>query len=295
MKLVLLGRVLRINHWFKNLFVIAGWLLARYYSPCNVSWSDVVLLLIGVLLACMVSSVNYMVNEATDARYDRLHPYKKDRPIASGLIKPQELVGIGSLMLSVAIAMGFGLFNYRFGLILAGLFGAGIIYNVPPIRTKDIPFLDTAIESMNFPIRLSLGWFLSDHITSAPNVILIVVFWTLGAMLMTGKRVAEVRRLGDLSKVYRPAFRFFSQTSLLLVITVYALSFFISFTVLSLTEIPSIFRFLPFILLFIAWFLSLSFRTNSLLIQPEQLIRSQGFFLYTLGLVLAMGVALFLG
>jgi len=35
----------------------------------------------------------------------------------------------------------------------------GIAYNVPPLRTKEWPYLDVLSESINNPIRLLLGWF----------------------------------------------------------------------------------------------------------------------------------------
>jgi hypothetical protein len=35
----------------------------------------------------------------------------------------------------------------------------GVVYNVKPIRSKELPYLDVLSESINNPIRLLLGWF----------------------------------------------------------------------------------------------------------------------------------------
>lgn len=285
-------RVLRVDHWFKNLFVIAGWYLANYQTAYLVGWRDIALLLTGAVLACLISSVNYLINETTDARYDRLHPYKKHRPIASGLVQPRELLGLGLGLLGATLVLGFWLFPLRFGISLTGLFIAGILYNIPPIRTKDIPILDVAAESINFPIRIIIGWVLSEQVVSNPSSLILLTFWTLGALLMTGKRVAEVRLLGDLSKVYRPAFKFYTTRSLIFLMALYSSGFLWAFGSLALTELQQLVTFFPFVMLFVGWFVVISFRRGSVMIQPERIMKSQWFFLYSLALVLAMGVAL---
>ncbi len=39
----------------------------------------------------------------------------------------------------------------------------GVVYNVPPFRTKDRPYLDVISESINNPIRLTIGWAMVDQ------------------------------------------------------------------------------------------------------------------------------------
>jgi hypothetical protein len=40
----------------------------------------------------------------------------------------------------------------------------GIVYNVRPLRTKDKPYLDVISESINNPLRLTIGWAMIDHL-----------------------------------------------------------------------------------------------------------------------------------
>ena len=55
----------------------------------------------------------------------------------------------------------------------------GIIYNVPPFRTKDIPYLDVLSESLNNPLRFILGWHMI--IDSFPPSSILISYWMGGA------------------------------------------------------------------------------------------------------------------
>ncbi|MBQ5533398.1 MAG: hypothetical protein IIU04_07600 [Bacteroidales bacterium] len=49
----------------------------------------------------------------------------------------------------------------------------GIIYNVRPIRTKDIPVIDVLSESVNTAIRLLMGWFIVSAVTLPPSTLML--------------------------------------------------------------------------------------------------------------------------
>ncbi|MBN2055541.1 UbiA family prenyltransferase [bacterium] len=293
MNVMQVARIARVNHWFKNLFVVAGWLLALHFHPHWVDWSHVLAVLGGTLLACCISSVNYIINEVTDAEFDRRHPIKAHRMVASGLIQPRRLVPLTLLLLVAGLAPAFLFFNRCYLVLLTSLFLAGIVYNVPPIRTKNIPILDIIIESVNFPIRISIGWFIHDWSLNPPPLLVLLLFWSLGAMLMTGKRLAEVRQLGDLGKYYRPTFRIYTQAILTVLIITYAICFLGLFHMFSRHLVPALTWFLPAVTIFTAWFLVISCQVDSIMVEPEKIFRRRLFFLYSLALVLTMGTALF--
>jgi len=77
-------RIARIDHWFKNVFMLPGVVIALTAQPSLLSGELVYLLILGFLAAGMVASSNYVLNEIVDAPYDALHPVKKQRPIPSG-------------------------------------------------------------------------------------------------------------------------------------------------------------------------------------------------------------------
>ncbi len=101
----------------------------------------------------------------------------------------------------------------------------GLFYNVPPIRTKEIPYLDVLTESINNPLRLFLGWFvLLPH--KIPPLSLTIAYWMAGAFFMGTKRFAEYRTIGDKETAvkYRSSFGYYDENRLLISIFYYAIA-----------------------------------------------------------------------
>jgi decaprenyl-phosphate phosphoribosyltransferase len=207
--------LMRLDHWPKNAFMLLGLLLAVFYRPETFALASIPPVLVAILATCLVASSNYVLNEWLDAPLDRLHPRRKHRPAAMGLVKGNlaymQWLGLGAVGLALAFTL-----NFSFGLAATGLWVAGCAYNIPPLRTKDVPYLDVVSESFNNPLRLLLGWYVlvPDHI---PPVSLILAYWMLGAFLMAAKRLGEVRQMEDpaLLATYRPVFKTYDEPRLL--------------------------------------------------------------------------------
>ena len=79
--------IARIDHWFKNIFVLPGLFFAIVISSQYIFKSnDIIFFTLGILSICLIASANYCINEFLDAEYDKFHPTKKYRPAARGLI-----------------------------------------------------------------------------------------------------------------------------------------------------------------------------------------------------------------
>ena len=151
-------RIARPDHWFKNVFVLPGTVLAVFLSgtPLQGFALDFA---IGLLGFCLVCSANYVINEWLDARFDQYHPLKRDRPSVVGGLNGgwvyAEYAGLSVLGLGMC-----SLVSVQTLLAAAALWVMGLLYNVEPFRTKDRVYLDVLSESVNNPIRLVFGWFL---------------------------------------------------------------------------------------------------------------------------------------
>ena len=77
-------RIARLDHWFKNVFVLPGVVVAVYADPTLLSTAVLWQLLVALVSIGFVASSNYVINEVLDAPMDALHPVKKSRPIPSG-------------------------------------------------------------------------------------------------------------------------------------------------------------------------------------------------------------------
>ena len=287
-------QIARFDHWFKNVFMLPGIVVALYAEPDLFSIRTVFNIVIALLAAGMVASSNYVLNEILDAEYDALHPVKKNRPIPSGKVNKRwaysQWILFGFIGLSISALLGL-----KFLLVAALLWIMGCVYNIPPVRSKDKPYFDVLSESVNNPIRLLLGWY-ATGITVIPPISLVLAYWMVGAFFMAVKRFAEYRRIDDpeISARYRQSFGHYDEERLLTSIVFYAVAFGLFFGIFLIRYRMELILAIPLIAGFIAWYIHLGFLEDSPAQYPEQLYRQRGFFLYCMLCMIVMLSLLFI-
>jgi len=277
-------RVLRIDHWLKNIFIVFGHLVAAALLGLTPSLELARLALLSLIPACLIASANYILNEILDAPFDRLHPSKKLRPIPAGTVSVPVLWG---LMLLLIVA-GFGLatlwFHWAYTASLAALLISGLVYNIPPIRLKDRVYLDVIAESFNNPVRLWLGWYAFAPATSFPPLSIILAWWSFGGLLMTGKRYAEYRFIGDAQRSgeYRKSFQVYNERRLVIAMITYANFFCFCMGAAITTYRPNLLFVFPIVVVAIIVYFHHAMTTEGAKLEPEQLLRNPGIILCTL-------------
>lgn len=275
-------QIARVDHWFKNAFMLLGIVLAFFYEPALFAWSSVPRLLLAFFATCIVASSNYVLNEWLDAPLDRLHPTKKDRPAARGLVSMHgamiEWLGLGALGLWMASQVGTA-----FAYSALALWVMGCVYNIPPIRSKDIVYLDVVSESVNNPIRLFLGW----HALIPdlwPPLSLALAYWMVGAFFMAIKRYAEYRRIGDpaVAASYRRSFAYYDEQRLMGSAVFYMTACALFSGVFLVRYKLELILAAPAVAGFFAYYTMIGMRTDSPVQHPERLYRERGFFAYAL-------------
>jgi 4-hydroxybenzoate polyprenyltransferase len=285
-------RPLRFDHWIKNLVVPVGSFLALAARRASPGVGEVVAILLAFVVSGLVSSVNYAVNEVLDAPFDARHPTKRDRPIPSGRVRVGPLLVLTAAIAVLAFGLAWWLLPLGVVLGAAALFMAALVYNLPPIRLKDWPYLDAVTEALTNPIRIAIGW--SAVASGWPPALLLVAVWAFGAFLMTGKRLAELRLLGDLAARYRPTFGAYSVTGLFVIQLLHALVGFAALARLVATQRQAVLPALPLVAVLLGWAFKMTFEPGSPLIDPEHLYR-RPFFLLVAILVFALLVDLAIG
>ena len=287
-------RIARFDHWFKNVFMLPGVVVAFYASPNLLSLRSGWYLLVALLATGMVASSNYVLNELLDAKFDALHPVKKNRPIPSGLVnKPIaffQWIIFGLIGLGIASCL-----RGTFFLVALALWVMGCVYNIPPVRSKDKPYFDVLSESVNNPLRLLLGWY-ATGITVLPPVSLVLAYWMVGAFFMAVKRFAEYRRIDDpaVSAGYRQSFVYYNEERLMTSIIYYAVAFGLFFGIFLIRYRIELILSIPLIAGFIAWYIHLGFLEDSPTQYPEHLYRQRGFLLYCIFCGIVMLALLFI-
>jgi len=172
------------------------------------------------------------------------------------------------------------------------LWTMGLVYNVPPVRTKEFPYVDVLSEAVNNPIRLLLGWFAIVDRT-IPPVSLLLSYWMVGAFFMAVKRYGELRHLGDAASAaaYRHSFAFYTESKLLVSILFYATACAFFAGVFIVRYHLELILFVPLAAGVFAHYLKLGLLPDSPAQHPERLYRHRGFVVYLL-ICLAAFVAL---
>ncbi len=253
----------RPDHWFKNVFMFPGMLMAFMYYRTEVDTGFVINLLLSVISTCLIASANYVINEWLDAEFDKHHPVKKLRPSVVKNLNPK-IIYVEYFLLAAA---GLGIaatFSLNYFLIALLLLVMGVLYNVRPFRTKERAYIDVLSESVNNPIRFILGWLAIAPFIFPPSSI-IVAYWMGGAFLMGCKRLAEYRFINnkEMAGLYRKSFQVYTERSLVISIFFYALTstFFLGIFLIK-HRVELLLTFPLFALLF-SWYLSITFRPNS--------------------------------
>lgn len=285
---------MRVDHWFKNVFVLPG-IVVALSAQDSVAWGPLAgRVALGLVAVCLVASSNYVINEVLDAPSDLHHPEKRTRPVPSGLVDVR-LAVVQWLVLMVA-GVGLGALVGRWEAVaLLGLWVAGCVYNIRPLRTKDLPYLDILTEAVNNPIRMLVGWFMVAA-TPVPPLSLLVSYWMIGCYFMGLKRFAEYRDMVDDRDAhvrYRRSFAHYDDRRLLVSVMFYgsaAMLFFGAFVIRYRIEfIPHV----PLIAVIMAIYLHLAFEPSSPVEHPEKLYRQTGLMVAVVACAALMLVLLF--
>jgi len=280
--------IARVDHWFKNVFVLPGIVGAFLLEPSTRNWIAAGPVAALLLATCLIASSNYVLNEILDAETDRFHPSKKDRPVASGKVR----IPLAVLEWLGLAAVGFGVgavLRPAFVASLAGLWVMGLVYNVPPVRTKEIPYLDVLSEAINNPLRFLLGWYGVGARAFPPSSFLLA-YWLIGSYLMTAKRLSEYRSIGDRNAAgrYRSSFLHYTEGTLAAAMLTYAAGFTFFVGVILVKYHPEYILIFPLMMLYLAYYSHLTYLPDSVAQNPEKLYRDLP--LMALTMALAAGV-----
>jgi decaprenyl-phosphate phosphoribosyltransferase len=288
LKLRRYSAIARPDHWIKNVFMLFGTGAAFIINPEYLRWSVARSILLGLAATCLIASSNYVLNEILDAPSDREHPEKRHRSLASGLISTRvalvQWIAIGTIGLLLAWRV-----NVPFFLSGLGLWAMGVIYNVPPIRSKELPIIDVLSEAVNNPIRFLLGWYAVSALKFPPSSMLIA-YWMLGAFFMAGKRLAEYRELDNpgMAARYRKSFAWYTEHRLVISMIMYGSGFMFFFAVVVTKYHPELILSAPFLMGLMGYVTKLSFDPDSIVQNPEKLFKRPWFLAYALCCVALM-------
>ncbi|MCB9362745.1 UbiA family prenyltransferase [Candidatus Woesearchaeota archaeon] len=174
-------QLFRVHQWYKNLVVA----LPLFFSATALDLGNIWQTAITFALFCIISSVNYILNDVHDAKKDRLNPEKKDRPIASGRVSAGIAIAIAVSLLCMGVLIGF-LQQFVIAVLLLLFFLITFVYSY---WAKEQPYLEFFFVSTNYIIRAVAGAY-AIQVYVSPWLILGTFF--LALYIIIGKRYAEL-------------------------------------------------------------------------------------------------------
>lgn len=190
---VALLRELRPKQWIKNGLIFFGLVYALQLANVPL----VVRTVIAFAAFCCISSAGYVFNDLRDLDYDRMHPTKRFRPIASGQIaKPAAYALAGALLIG-----GFALaatVEISFVAVCAGYILLTTSYS---LWWKHVVLIDAFSISAGFVLRIVAGALAID----VPISPWLYVCTVLGSLVIAlGKRRSEISDVERNPQAHRP-------------------------------------------------------------------------------------------
>jgi 4-hydroxybenzoate polyprenyltransferase len=189
-------KTMRPRQWTKNAFLFAS----LVFDGKLFHLTDFLRTLAGFGLFCLISSAVYIFNDLLDVESDRLHPTKKNRPIASGKFPVSIAVAAGTVLVLFTLTAGY-LLAWQFSLTLLVYFAMMMAYSK---WLKHILILDVLILAAGFVLRVHAGTTLIVVERFSPW--LYVLMTLLALYLGFGKRRAELSLLAQAATGHRQVF-----------------------------------------------------------------------------------------
>src|SRR3989344_5699400 len=222
-------RLLRPRQWIKNLAVFAA--ITFSGELFNPQVLDKVIIAFVVL--CGLSSATYIVNDIFDRKSDRLHPFKKFRPLAKGDVPI-------NLAVFIAVILAIGSFY-------VGLRYVTVIYIVLQFLysffLKSVAVADILVIAAGYILRVYAGEFASGfHI----SVWLLLTAISLSLFLAVGKRKSELTLVSQIKDVniasIRKSLSHYSERLLDIYATMFVTSTFVFYSLFTFLENPKGFQ-----------------------------------------------------
>ena len=179
--------VLRPRQWLKNSLVAAAPLAGGEIF----AWSVAGRVLVLFALLCAVSAAGYLLNDVRDIEYDRAHPEKRHRAIASGQMSPAAALVLAASLVVASLLCACITFNG----VVAGLLAAYVATTASySLWLKAVPGVEMVVLSAGFLLRAVIGGAGTGTVVSGW---FLIVICASALLVVSGKRSSELSRVAE--------------------------------------------------------------------------------------------------
>jgi len=237
MKLIYnLFRLLRPRQWIKNLAIFA----AITFSGELFNFQVLDRVLIGFIVLCGLSSATYIINDFFDVKSDRLHPFKKFRPLAHGDVPINIAIFLAIVLMLGSLYLGLKYVTPTFLIIIVIYLLLQFFYS---LFLKAVAVADILAIAAGYILRVYAGEFASGfHI----SVWLLLTAISLSLFLAVGKRKSELTLVSQVKDInianIRKSLSHYSERLLDVYATIFATSTFVFYSLFTFLENPKGFQ-----------------------------------------------------
>jgi 4-hydroxybenzoate polyprenyltransferase len=184
---------MRPKQWIKNIFVFAPLVFDVKLTRLNYFLRT----LAGFFLLCVVSGVVYLLNDVVDREKDRLHPRKRNRPIAAGRLPVSTAIAAAVILVLVSLPAAY-LLDPIFGLIVLIYLLLQVAYS---FVLKRLVIVDVLTIAAGFVLRVAAGVPLVEAERFSPWMYTCMAL--LALFIGFSKRRHELETLGKEANAHR--------------------------------------------------------------------------------------------
>ena len=224
----ILFKIIRIKQWYKNIVIF----LPLVFSLSLLNLDSIYLTIVGFIALSLASSALYIRNDILDIEFDKQHPIKKFRPLASGQISKKNAYIIFVLLLSSSLIIA-AILNCQLVIVLIFLFVNTTVYSQ---WLKNFAYVDLLSISLNFVIRVLAGMLLLQ-VGISPWLVfgVFLVAFFLGLM----KRKSEIIILKDTAALHRKSLSKYSIKKLNYSLLIVSVLVIVTYSLYSITNDPT--------------------------------------------------------
>jgi len=186
-------KTMRPKQWTKNGFVF----VALVFDRKLLHPEPLLLSIAAFLLFCAASSVVYLVNDLADMEQDRLHPTKRHRPLASGVLAPRTAVVVAVFLGILSVGAGFAL-HTGLGMVVTGYLLLQLAYS---FWLKHMVIVDVLTVAAGFVLRVVAGAVVVNVERFSPWLYVFTIF--LALFISISKRRHELILLAENANSHR--------------------------------------------------------------------------------------------
>lgn len=224
-------RLLRPRQWVKNFAIFAAVIFTgELFNPIAVTP-----IILGFFIFCGISSATYIINDIFDIKNDKMHPFKRFRPLAHGDVDVKFASVLASVLIVLSLSLSI-LINPTFFLFIIVYLLLQVLYSS---ILKTITVIDILAIAAGYILRVLGGEFASGYHIS---VWLLLTTISISLFLAIGKRRSELTLLSsskiDNLSATRRTLSHYSERLLDVYASIFATSTFISYSLFTFLENP---------------------------------------------------------